>query len=175
MPYPALLSVLTSIHSQTYKYRRIRDEVPTSEARQKGVLQYSPLLDLAYPFDLVQDVPLEEFHLLKEGITKKVLADIFQSKSRHSASILEKFNRDYMKMRVFSQMSRRSRSLLHFSEFKGTSQIINRRVRVTVLMPWALAGSEMGQLLFSALPMLFKFTMAREEHELWYNQLQFYR
>ncbi len=59
--------------------RKIRDNVPV---KKTGITQYSALLDLEYPFDIIHDVPADEFHLCKEGLTKQMMVRIFGSTSR---------------------------------------------------------------------------------------------
>ncbi len=101
----------------------------------KGIVEYSPLLDLEYPFDIIFDVPADEFHLCKEGLTKQMLVRIFKGTSQAATEVTAKLNRFYMAMQTFSETPRRSRHVKYVNKFKG---------------------SELGVLLLSAMPALFK-------------------
>ncbi len=80
-------------------------------------------MDLNYNFDIVHDVPIEEFHLLKEGMTKLMLLRTACSASVHSKEIAEAFDEAFTKTRVFSETPRRPRRLTHASKFKGNVSV----------------------------------------------------
>ncbi len=72
----------------------------------------SPLHDVGPPFSIIHSVPLEEFHLLKEGLTKKIMQRLFeQSSTVHSRAIFSLWSEVMIRTPVFSEMSRRSGKL----------------------------------------------------------------
>ncbi len=79
----------------------------------------SPLLDLEYPFDIIHDVPVDEFHLLKEGIMKQICIRIFTGTSVTAQEVKVAFDEVFPRMRVFSETPRRPKSLRHCNKFKG--------------------------------------------------------
>ena len=93
-------------------------------------MEDTPLLDVP-GFDIVYDIPLEEFHLIKEGLTKKMLQrmgffalniDARRDKrvgTNYARQVLGKLNNAYCAMSVFSETSRRPRPL-KLNQFKGT-------------------------------------------------------
>ncbi len=97
--------------------------------QKKGIKEYSALLDLQYAFNIIQDVPLEEFHLLKEGITKHITVKIFNSRSVISREVTAMFQAEYIKMKVFSETPRRPRQLCNLNKFKGNNAVITRNFR----------------------------------------------
>ncbi len=113
-------------------YRKIRNHEPV---RRTGIKEYSPLLDLEYNFDIIYGVPPDEFHLCKEGLTKQMIGRIVGSTAQVAAEITTEFNHVYMQMKTFSETPRRSRHVKHINKFKG---------------------SELGVIMFSGLPALFK-------------------
>ncbi len=80
---------------------------------------YTPLLDLQYPFDIVHDVPVDDFHLFKEGITKKIAVRIFKGTSAAAKEVTRAFDELFVRMRVFSESPRRTRSVNDVKKFKG--------------------------------------------------------
>ena len=84
-----------------------------------GIKGYSPLLDLNNPFDIVKDVVPDEFHLVREGITKQLLLRLANSKSQAFETVWSAFNDVYQDMRVFAELGWRTRSLENFAFFKG--------------------------------------------------------
>ena len=124
------------IHSEiiAYLFRKIRDGNPPHFAC--GILGYSPLLDLD-GFDIVDDLPLDMFHLLFEGWTRNVLTRLLGT-SVEAKKIFKAFNKEYMRMKTFKHTPRRTRSLQYVPDFKG---------------------SELGTLLFASFPALFKDAM----------------
>ncbi len=102
---------------------------------RNGIKIHSPLLDLQYPFDIIHDVPVDEFHLLKEGITKLLCVRIFTGSSVAAKEITAAFDEIFVRTRVFSETPRRPRSVCRsINKFKG---------------------SEYGTLMLSGLPALF--------------------
>ncbi len=89
-----------------------------------GIVDYSPLMDLRQEFDIVMDIPLEEFHLIKEGLTKAMFNRVLQGQSRAAKEVQEKFTEALDKVRVFSELPRRSRSLDQLGHFKGVKHVL---------------------------------------------------
>ena len=127
-----------------------------------GVVEYTPLLDLE-GFDVVWNLPLEEFHLIKEGLTKKMLQRMGfftinidaprkrRAEKNTTREIMELFNKAYCTMAVFSETSRRPRPLkLH--QFKGALCL---RFATRSFLNRFLTGSEFGTLTLSCFPSLF--------------------
>ncbi len=96
-------------------FRKIRDEVPV---RGQGITAYSPLLNLYPQFDIVQDLPIDEFHNIKEGIVKLAMTRLLR-KNAISTQILKRFNKNYLAMRTFKDSPRQTRSLNNLPDFKG--------------------------------------------------------
>ena len=48
---------------------------------RRGINQLSPLLDMQSGLDIVWGLPIDEFHILHEGITKQMLKVLFLSSS----------------------------------------------------------------------------------------------
>ena len=92
----------------------------------KGVKADTPLYDLA-GFDIVWDLPIEEFHLLFEGLTKVMLDRMFVSScTEKSRPIWKKLSTAYAEMAVFSETSRRTRPIM-LHQFKGNSYKISTK------------------------------------------------
>ncbi len=134
--------------SHLFYYRKLRDEIPV---KAYGITNYSPLLRLPPPFDIVHDVPIDEFHNVKEGVVKLAMSRLFR-KNAASKNILKKFNKTYMAMRTFRDSPRQTRSLNNLPDFKGirTFTVINhaftrcdplrRRARTDCLLRHAITG-----------------------------------
>ncbi len=105
-------------------YRKIRDNVPVENTH--GITGYSPLLDLNMDFNIVDDVPIDEFHIIKEGLVKQALTRLFL-KNAVSQDVLKAFNSKYMKMRTFKDFTRRTRTLQQMPDFKGSYLLINNQ------------------------------------------------
>ena len=72
----------------------------------------SPLLDLESGLDIVWGLPLDEFHLVKEGLTKLMLSRmLWTTQHRESRDLHNKMNLAYRNMAVLSEMPRRTRSI----------------------------------------------------------------
>ena len=98
---------------------------------RKGVVNDTPLLDVPN-FDVIWDVPLDEFHLIKEGLTKLMLdrmgfaslnidgprRDGAGRRHSHAREVLIKLNHAYCNMAVFSETCRRPRPL-KLGQLKG--------------------------------------------------------
>lgn len=84
-----------------------------------GIHSYSPLLDLNQGFDIVEDVVVDEFHLLREGLTKLMLNRMFDSQQSEAMAIRRNLNAKLIETRVFSEMPRRTRSLSVLKDYKG--------------------------------------------------------
>ena len=85
---------------------------------RKGVVEYSPLVD--HPgFHLLWSMPLDEFHLLKEGLTKCMLDRmVYMSSAKAAKDMRDKLNQAYSSMKVLSETSRRPREL-KLAQLKG--------------------------------------------------------
>jgi hypothetical protein len=80
-------------------------------------------------------VPPEEFHLLKEGLTKQMLTRLFVSrKGRRSREIMDMFSGAYQRMTVFTETARRPRKI----------QVLQMK------------GSELGVIAMAVFPSLFR-------------------
>ncbi len=84
-----------------------------------GITSRSPLLDLP-DFDIVYDVPLDEFHLIKEGIIKRLMGAMFlDSTHRDNRELLSRLSQCWERLRVFSENARRTDSL-KVAQLKGS-------------------------------------------------------
>ena len=92
------------------------------------MVEYTPLLDVPH-FDIIWDVPIEEFHLIKEGLSKLMLermgfatinidAPGKERRRSHAREVLEQLNHAYCNMSVFSETCRRPRPL-KLGQLKG--------------------------------------------------------
>ena len=82
----------------------------------------TPLFDLN-DFDVIWDVPIEEFHLCKEGITKLMMDRMFNSAAEATVRLLGQFSRMYCRLQVFSETSRRTREI-KLKQLKGSSNLL---------------------------------------------------
>ena len=99
----------------------------------QGITGNTPLYRVPPPFSVIWDIPTEEFHLCKEGITKLLVKRLLEdSKAKTAKKIKAEWSEIYENTRVFSETARRTRQI-------STSQ---------------MKGSEFGVLLFSAFPSL---------------------
>lgn len=146
--------------NRTGKFSPIVRKIKNEElVRNKyGITGYSPLLDLP-GFNIVHDVPLDEFHLIKEGLVKMAVTRLFRA-NRAANEVKKKFNRRYLKMRTFKDSPRRTRSLNNLPDFKGATNMCTSPSltvdKYLILFPDQHAGTEYGILVFSAFPYLFK-------------------
>ena len=85
----------------------------------KGIKGYSPLLDLNNGMDIVHDAGPDEFHLIREGLTKAIMKTLNLCTARRYQRVWESFNEVFARTRVFSETPWRSRSLRDISYFKG--------------------------------------------------------
>ncbi len=102
-----------------HPYRKLKDEIPV---KAYGITQYSPLLHAGADFDIVHDVPIDQFHNIFEGLVKLAMGRLFQ-RNNVSATIKKAFNKKYLKMRTFKDSPRQTRSINHLPDFKGTATI----------------------------------------------------
>ena len=87
--------------------------------RRFGITCRSPLLDLPN-FDIIYDVPLDEFHLIKEGIIRRMLSAMFvDTTHRDSKEILRRLSRCWEVLKVFSESARRT-DKLRIPQLKGS-------------------------------------------------------
>ena len=79
----------------------------------KGILEFSPLLDLQSDFDIIWNIPADQFHLLFEGICKECLRRMFVSETtRDSLDIHQSLSEMYQSTKVFSETPRRTGPLV---------------------------------------------------------------
>lgn len=113
------LSTNSNLHDRKYQH--------------KGVNAYSPLHDVGDHFSVIWNIPTEEFHLTKEGVTKTIIRRLFEDTvADYARDILTRWTTVYESTRVFSETARRTRPIS-----TGT-----------------MKGSEFGVILFSAFPVL---------------------
>lgn len=122
-----------------------------------GVLGYSPLFYLDN-FDVVEDVVLDEFHLLKEGLAKNMLVRVFTD-SAEGRAILAAFDKAHLKMKTFRCTPRRTRSGAYVPDYKGELRCTRVHVCLHELVPLFHAGNELGVVLYSGFPHLVKDAM----------------
>lgn len=87
---------------------------------REGIVDFSPLLDLNTPFDIIWDMPAESFHLILEGLTKQMLIRMFASRNtKYSRHLLVTLSGAYKTLKVFSETARWGRSIV-LSQLKGS-------------------------------------------------------
>ena len=97
------------------------------------MIAYTVLYELLEPFSIVWSLPPDEFHLVKEGLTKLIVKRLFEdSSTRTSKAIFTRWNMAYELCRVFTESARRTRKIATGS----------------------MKGSEFGVLVYSAFPVL---------------------
>ncbi len=126
------------------------------EQTRQGIIYYTPILDLHEPFDIVWDMPPEQFHLIYEGITKQILQRMFDTSSTvHSRQLLYTLDETYSSLQVFTETPRKPR-------------------KICVLR---MKGSEFATLAMSVFPVLIKDLLSskamhhpkRKSKKLWYD------
>lgn len=143
-PYPQSLNCPLRTHAEHENI--CRNHLGEHEDVVRGVLTDSPLLDLP-GFDPIWDVPIEEFHLIKEGLTKLMMERMLDfSNTDETRRIKKELSDAYAATMVFSETSRRARPITRFAQFKG---------------------SELGTLTFSAFPTLFADIMRNDNYAHW--------
>jgi hypothetical protein len=116
-----LLTKKIILLNNDYICRAIRGlpENAINRRETKGILGYSPLLNLP-DFDIIHSIPVDEFHLLREGLTKNMgMRILIHSTVPVAKTALKRVNRVYCTMKVFSDLPRRTRSLKRLADFKG--------------------------------------------------------
>ncbi len=131
-------------------FRRVKNE---RLAHDKGIKGYSPLLDLLNDFNIVTDAGPDEFHLIREGLTKAILKCLNLGTSRKYTRVWAAFDEIFTNTRVFSETPWRSRSLQDISYFKGLYLGVTFFQPVTNILLF-LAGSEYGGIHLSERPAL---------------------
>ena len=122
------LFLLRSLHDRSFDH--------------KGIVRYSPIYELPAPFNVMWNVPCEEFHLLREGVGKLLLKRLFEdSNTAVSRAIFAQLDAAYQACAVFSETPRCSR-------------------KITTAK---LKGSELGFLINSAFPYLVKLLSGHAE------------
>ena len=77
-----------------------------------GVTHYTPLYDIVRPFSVLWHIPLEEFHLIKEGLAKMIVHRMFEScKTAESRDIYFDWNLAFVATKVCSEISRCTRGI----------------------------------------------------------------
>ncbi len=143
--------------------RKIRNNRPVS---RKGIRCYSPLLDLEPRLDIVKDIPIEEFHLLKEGLTKHMITRITKGHSVTAREITSTFQAHYIRTKVFSESPRRPRRFNHISKFKGLSVCLEITQNLLINVSKFL-GNEYGLIMFTALPCLISQCFPAQINDFW--------
>ncbi len=95
--------------------RNIRDEIPV---RTYGITEYSPLLDMHPSFDIVKDIPIDQFHNIFEGLVKLSMSRLLR-RNVVSKGLIRRLNGTYMKLRTFKESPRRPRTLNNLPSFTG--------------------------------------------------------
>ncbi len=104
------------------------------EERQ-GITSFSPLFDLLGPFSIVWGLPVDQFHLIYEGIVKEMLKRMFvNSTNKESRRFHRALSELYEGTRVFSETPRATRPLL-LSTLKGNEYEV---ITLSVLIPFAV-------------------------------------
>ncbi len=84
-----------------------------------GILGFSPLLDLQSDFDIVYDIPADQFHLLFEGMCREMMRRMFIAETtRDSMDIHRALSDIFQATKVFSETPRKTRPLV-WSTLKG--------------------------------------------------------
>ena len=94
---------------------------------------YTPLHEIPPPFSMMWNVPIEEFHLIKEGVGRPMVQRLFEkSNTNESRQIHAQWTAQYEAAKIFYEIPRCTRSIY-------TSK---------------LKGAELGVLVMSAFPSL---------------------
>ena len=124
-----------------------RRNLNNAKVPKLGVKEYSPLYDLPRPFDIIFSLPLDEFHLAKEGLGKMFIRRLFEdSVTVDSRAIFKQWNASYQATSVVSEIPRCSRNV-------STGQ---------------LKGSELSVLIHSTFPHLVEL-MQEGTLDFWYH------
>ena len=127
--------------SLTLYFRNLDD--PTYP--HKGVAEMSPLFKIPAPFDVIFHAPSDEFHLLKEGLTKMMIRRLLEdSNTMVTREIREEWSYYYEIMTVGSEMARCTKTINTAS----------------------MKGNELGQVLYSAFPVLAQI-LDRHQSDRW--------
>lgn len=127
----------------TVLFRNLRSR----QVAKKGIKNNSPMYSIPAPFDVVFSIPLDEFHLIKEGIAKVMIRRLFEdSNTEECRAIFEAWNGSYQATTVFSETPRCSRNI-------STGK---------------LKGSEMTVLIHSTFPYLIE-VMSQGRAPFWYD------
>ncbi len=104
------------------------------EERQ-GITLFSPLFDLLTPFDIVWGLPVDQFHLIFEGIVKEMFRRMFTARS---TKVSRRFHRAlsdlYRATRVFTETPRPTKALV-LSTLKGHEYGV---LTFSVLIPFCI-------------------------------------
>ena len=90
-------------------------------------MEVSPLTRLPPPFDISSSLPYDEFHLLKEGITKRLILPICKSTSRDCMVLRAKMSAAFKKVKVFSETPRKMGLVANIADFKGKCNRYNQK------------------------------------------------
>ncbi len=109
----------------------LRDDI----GERQGITDFSPLFDLISPFSIVWGLPVDQFHLIFEGIVKEMLKRMFtNSTSKESRAFHRAFSDLYEGTKVFSETAHSTRPLL-LSSLKGNEYEV---LTLSVLIPFAV-------------------------------------
>ncbi len=104
-----------------------------------GILGFSPLLDLQSDFDIVYDIPADQFHLLFKGMCKEMMRRMFTGETtRDSLDIHRSLSEIFQSTKVFSETPRKTRPLV-WSTLKGHEYGL---ITFSLIIPLALAVLE---------------------------------
>lgn len=100
------------------------------------------MYEVPLPFDPIWHCPTEEFHLLKEGLTKMMVKRLFETRStKESREVFQTWSTLYQGMCVFSETPRYTRNI-------STSK---------------MKGCELGIIMYSAFPSLVELMVNRKD------------
>lgn len=84
-----------------------------------GIRTYTPFLDMTQYFHPIYQIPPDEFHLVRIGLTKRILTHLFKGTGAMIANRQKIFDATFLKTRVFSDLPRRPRSIKSITYYKG--------------------------------------------------------
>ncbi len=116
-------------------FKRLGLALQANLEERQGITAFSPLFDLQSPFDIVWGLPVDQFHLIFEGIVKEMLRRMFVARdTKESRRFHRGLSNLYRSTRVFSETARASRSL-QLSSLKGNEYGV---LTLSVMIPFAV-------------------------------------